>query len=164
LRDHRVTAEPFPSVAVIQDFTTISGIPADAIQIALWHWLAKQAMHVEPTEDTEDCGRKVVKLYGGGRLFACRHCYRLGYAVQRIGPLNQAHHNLARLHGKLGAHYERPDLPAPPKPKWMRWKTYSRIAQRIEEGQERLDEAFIAGAWLILARAEKLEQHKRSRR
>jgi hypothetical protein len=110
------------------------------------------------------CGRKVVKLYGGGRLFACRHCYRLGYAVQRIGPLNQAHHNLARLHGKLGAHYERPDLPAPPKPKWMRWKTYNLIAQRIEEGQERLDEAFMVGAQRLLARAEKFEQRRRSRR
>src|SRR5689334_7139510 len=24
------------------------------------------------------CGRRVAKLYGAGRLFACRHCYRLG--------------------------------------------------------------------------------------
>src|ERR1700733_8567350 len=23
------------------------------------------------------CGRQVAKLYGAGRLFACRHCYRL---------------------------------------------------------------------------------------
>jgi hypothetical protein len=32
------------------------------------------------------CGRQVAKLYGAGRLFACRRCYRLGYAVQRGGP------------------------------------------------------------------------------
>src|SRR6266481_9692801 len=25
------------------------------------------------------CGRRVTKLYGAGRLFACRHCYRLAY-------------------------------------------------------------------------------------
>jgi hypothetical protein len=25
------------------------------------------------------CGRRVIKLYGAGRLFACRHCYRLAY-------------------------------------------------------------------------------------
>ena len=31
------------------------------------------------------CGRRVAKLYGAGRLFACRHCYRLGYAIQRDG-------------------------------------------------------------------------------
>jgi hypothetical protein len=31
------------------------------------------------------CGRRVARLYGGGRFFACRHCYGLGYSVQRIG-------------------------------------------------------------------------------
>jgi hypothetical protein len=31
------------------------------------------------------CGRRVAKLYGAGRLFACRYCYRLGYAIQRDG-------------------------------------------------------------------------------
>ena len=34
---------------------------------------------------------RVAKLYGAGKLFACRHCYRLGYAVQRSGPLDRAH-------------------------------------------------------------------------
>ena len=29
------------------------------------------------------CGRHVTKLYGAGRLFACRHCYRLAYASQQ---------------------------------------------------------------------------------
>jgi hypothetical protein len=110
------------------------------------------------------CGRKVTKLYGGGRLFACRHCYRLGYAVQRIGPLDKAHHNLERLHRKLNAHYERPDLPAPPKPKWMRWKTYRWMAQQIEDGRERLDEAFIVGAQRILASIERVDHRRRSRR
>jgi hypothetical protein len=27
------------------------------------------------------CGRQVTKLYDAGRLFACRHCYRLAYVV-----------------------------------------------------------------------------------
>ena len=29
------------------------------------------------------CGREVTKLYGAGRLFACRYCYRLAYASQQ---------------------------------------------------------------------------------
>ena len=74
------------------------------------------------------CGRQVAKLYGAGRLFACRHCYGLGYAVQRGGPMDSAHHRLRRLHRKLGANYDGPDGIPPPKPKWMRWRTYSRIA------------------------------------
>jgi hypothetical protein len=28
------------------------------------------------------CGRRVAKLYGPGRYFLCRHCYRLGHASQ----------------------------------------------------------------------------------
>jgi hypothetical protein len=110
------------------------------------------------------CGRKVAKLYGGGRLFGCRHCYRLGYAVQRGGPMDNAHHHLARLHRKLSADYDGPEMPLPRKPKWMRWKTYSRVAREIEEGQERLDMAFIVGAQHILARLERSDRHPRRRR
>jgi hypothetical protein len=110
------------------------------------------------------CGRQVAKLYGAGRLFACRHCYRLGYAVQRVGPLDQAHHHLARLHRKLSADYDGPEIPPPPKPKWMRWKTYSRVARHIEEGQERLDVAFAVGAQHILARLERSDRYLGRRR
>jgi hypothetical protein len=110
------------------------------------------------------CGRRVAKLHGGGRLFACRHCYRLGYTVQRGGPMDRAHHRLARLHRKLGADYDTPDTPPPPKPKWMRWKTYSRIARQIEAGQERLEVVFTTGAQRILARLDRLEQRGGNRR
>jgi hypothetical protein len=110
------------------------------------------------------CGRQVAKLYGAGRLFACRHCYCLGYAVQRGGPMDRAHLHLGRLHRKLGADYDGPDNPPPPKPKWMRWGTYSRIARQIEVGQERLDVAFVAGAQGFLGRLDRLEQRGGRRR
>ncbi|HZY59220.1 MAG TPA: hypothetical protein VFE56_05625, partial [Candidatus Binataceae bacterium] len=101
------------------------------------------------------CGRRVAKLYGVGRLFACRHCYHLGYAVQRGGPMDCAHHRLACLHRKLDADYDGPDRIPPPKPKWMRWKTYSRIASQIEAGEEHLDHVFTVGALRIIARADR---------
>jgi hypothetical protein len=110
------------------------------------------------------CGRRVAKLYSGGRLFACRHCYRLNYAIQRGGPMDRAHHRLARLHRKLAADYDGPDWPPPPKPKWMRWKTYSHIVQQIETGQEQLDVVFTAGAQRMLARMERAEHRSRRRR
>ncbi len=110
------------------------------------------------------CGRHVAKLYGAGRLFACRHCYRLGHAVQRGGPMDRAHHHLAGLHRKLGADYDGPDLPPPRKPKWMRWKTYSRITKQIEAGEEQLDVVFTVGAQGLLARLQNLEHHSRRRR
>jgi hypothetical protein len=109
------------------------------------------------------CGRRVAKLYHGGRLFACRRCYRLVYAIQRGGPMDRAHHNLGRLHRKPRADYDRPDMPPPPRPKWMRWKTYSRIARQLEAGQERLDVVFTIGAQRLLGRLEKSQQPRRNR-
>jgi hypothetical protein len=110
------------------------------------------------------CGRQVAKLYGGGRLFACRHCYRLGYAVQRGGPMDRAHHRLRRLHRKLSADYDGPDGIPPPRPKWMRQRTYDRVVQQIEAGEDRLDVVFTLGAQRILARIEKSEQRRGLRR
>jgi hypothetical protein len=101
------------------------------------------------------CGRQVAKLYGAGRLFACRHCYGLRYQVQRGGRLDRAHHRLARLHRKLGASYDGPDSFMPSKPKWIRWKTYEALERRIEAGIDRLDVAFIAGAQRLLARIDR---------
>jgi hypothetical protein len=110
------------------------------------------------------CGRQVAKLYGAGRLFACRHCYLLGYAVQRGGPMDSTHHRLRRLHRKLGADYGGPDGISPPKPKWMRWRTYSELALEIRAGEEHLDQVFTAGAVRILAQIERSDQRRRTRR
>lgn len=106
------------------------------------------------------CGRPVAKLYGAGRLFACRRCYRLGYRVQRGGRMDQAHHRLARLHQKLGADYDGPDGAPPPRPKWMRKRTYDHVVRLIEAGEDRLDSVFTIGAERILARLGRMEQRK----
>jgi hypothetical protein len=98
------------------------------------------------------CGRQVAKLYGAGRRFACRHCYQLGYQVQRGGRMDRAHQRLARLHRKLGADYDGPDGPPPPRPKWMRQRTYQRAVQQIEDGEDHLNAVFVAGAQRLLAR------------
>jgi hypothetical protein len=110
------------------------------------------------------CGRQVAKVYLAGRLFACQHCYRLGYSVQRGGPMDRAHHRLRRLHRKLGADYDGPDGGPPAKPKWMRWPTYSRLALQIRAGEEHLDEVFMVGAQRLLGRLGKLEYRRRTRR
>jgi hypothetical protein len=110
------------------------------------------------------CGRRVARLYSGGQLFACRHCYRLGYAVQRGGPMDRAHYQLARLHRKLGVDYAGPDMSSPLKPKSMHWRTYRRLTQQIEACQEQLDVVFMNGAQRILARLERAQHRDRRRR
>jgi hypothetical protein len=106
-------------------------------------------------ENGVHCGRQVAKLYLAGRLFACRHCYGLGYQVQRGGLMDRAHHRLGRLHRKLGADYDGPDGPPPPRPKWMRQRTYQRVVQQIENGEDHLNAVFVAGAQRLLARIDR---------
>jgi hypothetical protein len=109
-------------------------------------------------------GRRVSKLYlpNGGTQFLSRGpgAYRLAYAVQHAGPMDRAHKRLARLHRKLGADYKGSDWPSPPKPKGMRWTTYSRLVTEIEEGQSHLDAVFVAGSQRLLARIDRSERRR----
>jgi hypothetical protein len=63
--------------------------------------------------------------------------------------------HLGRLHRKLGADYDGPDGLPPPRPRWMRHRTYDRVVQQIEAGEDRLNAAFMIGAERFLARVEK---------
>ncbi len=110
------------------------------------------------------CGRNVAKLYLGTRRFACRHCYGLGYVVQRCGPSDRAHRHLARLHRKLGSDYDGPFDPPPSKPKWMRQRTYDRILQEIGAGVERLDVTLAVAIQRLLNRPDRVERGRRFRR
>lgn len=78
------------------------------------------------------CGRRVSKLYAGGRLFACRHCYNLAYQSQHELPHGRATLRTQKIRMKLGGS---PSLfdPFPDKPKGMHWKTYERLC--IEAGE-----------------------------
>ncbi len=71
------------------------------------------------------CRRRCRVIYGG-KLFRCRRCYRLVYPSQfEDGPdriITRTQNLRMRLGGDGGM-----DTPFPPKPKWMRWKTYRRL-------------------------------------
>lgn len=71
------------------------------------------------------CGRSVTRLYGAGRLFACRHCSQLAYASQqeaaRWRGIGKAQKIRMRLGGSPNMLEEFPD-----KPKGMHWRTYER--------------------------------------
>jgi len=82
------------------------------------------------------CGRSVTKLYGAGRLFACRHCYRLAYASQQESAhrrgLGKSQKIRMRLGGSPNMLEEFPD-----KPKGMHWRTYERWCRVHDAAEER---------------------------
>jgi hypothetical protein len=71
--------------------------------------------------------RRVRKLYLplGGRHFWSR-AYRLVYASQRSTALDRAHRGQAKIKARLIGDHDPREWDLPPKPKWMRWRTYQR--------------------------------------
>ena len=83
----------------------------------------------------------------GARSFRCRQGWgrQVAYASQFLGPADRAHHGQARIKAKLcrqgGFNPDEWDLP--PKPKWMRLRTYNRAAEKFDRYEAALDEGLI---------------------
>jgi hypothetical protein len=82
------------------------------------------------------CGRQVSKLYGGGRLFACRHCYRLAYASQRETVSQRGRRKAQKIRMRLGGSPSRLNE-FPEKPRGMHWRTYHRWRRTHDAAEER---------------------------
>jgi hypothetical protein len=83
------------------------------------------------------CGRRVTKLYGAGRLFACRHCHRLGYASQLEVPHERGLGRAQKIRRRLGSGIDDPFREFPAKPKGMHWRTYERWRRAHDDAEER---------------------------
>ena len=74
----------------------------------------------------QGCGRRVAKLYLGGTIFACRHCYKLAYACQRENLDGRATRRADKIRDRLK--WEPGILNGHGiKPKGMHMRTYQRL-------------------------------------
>jgi len=106
------------------------------------------------------CARRVAKLYGAGRYFVCRHCYRLSYASQSEGEWDRAVRRAGKIQQRLGGEpYARDMFPKRPKGMWRR--TYERLRQRALMTEMLADEAFERQAERLLARIPKPGRKRR---
>ena len=89
-------------------------------------------------------GRYVAKLYlpYGAEQFWSRRAYGLGYACQRETWRDRAMRRLRRLDRALGGKGDGMPTNIPPKPKWMRWRTYERKAAEWERASDRVEDAW----------------------
>jgi len=96
------------------------------------------------------CGRRVAKLYGPGKYFLCRHCYRLTYASQSEGEWDRAIRRANKIRMKLGGDSGIAS-PFPDRPKGLWHRTYDRLRGEAMEARRLADEAFITRAASLLS-------------
>jgi len=75
----------------------------------------------------------------GHRFFAGRKSWGNGvaYLSQYYGPGSRAHYMAIKLCDHIGGPGASEEWDVPPKPKWMRWRTYERLSERCEIYRQR---------------------------
>src|SRR5690348_8838194 len=78
------------------------------------------------------CGRRVAKLYlpPGSTNFRCRNCHRLRYRTQRLTIDARWQNRANRIVRRLGGEADDGNVY---KPKWMRWVTFHRLMDEVED-------------------------------
>jgi hypothetical protein len=92
------------------------------------------------------CRASVLWLPRGAQHFASRHAWsgRVAYRSQFMTPIDRAHLGKERIKRRLIGELDPEEWDLPPKPKWMRWKTYQRYVERFDEYEAALDRAALS--------------------
>jgi hypothetical protein len=104
------------------------------------------------------CGRRVAKLYGPGKYFLCRHCYRLAYSSQREDRHDRALRRANNIRIRLGGE---PGMASafPPRPKGMHHQTYERLQSAVANAEILAEERLVI-ALARLQRSDRRTQHR----
>lgn len=92
------------------------------------------------------CGRRVVNLYAARQYFLCRHCMGLAYASQNEDAWGRSQLRASKMRRRITRD---PDINAPlpfAKPKYMHWRTFSRLRAEADIAQTRMRDAFVLQA------------------
>jgi hypothetical protein len=99
-------------------------------------------------------GRRCAKLYlpFGGSRFLSRESYRLRYRSQRETKVDRAWRIKRKIVRRLGGPADDWAGDLPDKPKWMRWSTYNRLADRWWVAEDSLDASTLLAVQRLMAR------------
>ena len=86
----------------------------------------------------------------GARRFCSRQAWRrqVAYASQFASPVDRAHRGKAKIKSRLIGTCDPDEWDLPPKPKWMRWRTYNRYVEKFDAYEDTLERQ----AWVAVAR------------
>jgi hypothetical protein len=82
----------------------------------------------------------------GARKFCSRQAWgrQVAYRSQFQGASDRAYLGKERIKARLIGDLDPAEWDLPPKPRWMRWKTYNRYVERFDGCEEMLDKASIS--------------------
>ena len=96
----------------------------------------------------------VLWMPSGASRFACRQRWgrSVAYGSQCSTPIDRAHRGQARIKSRLCSigGFDPNEWDFPPKPKWMRWRTYKRAEEQFDRYEEALDIGSMAAVMKIL--------------
>jgi hypothetical protein len=81
----------------------------------------------------------------GANRFCSRQAWgrRVAYASQFLDPDNRAHRGKAKIKARLIGDSDPDEWELPPKPKWMRWRTYDRYVQKFDAYEDILSSGIV---------------------
>ena len=84
----------------------------------------------------------VLWMPSGAPRFCSRQAWNrpVAYASQFSDPDNRAHRGQAKIKSQLIADLDPDEWDLPPKPKWMRWRTYNRYVQKFDAYEDTLSQ------------------------
>jgi hypothetical protein len=104
------------------------------------HFGGRQYFFVCPA--THQLATALWRLPGATR-FLSRQAYggRVAYASQFLDRDSRAHYAQSKINSRLCSigQFDPDEWSFPPKPKWMRWKTYKRLEQKFDRYEDILD-------------------------
>jgi hypothetical protein len=97
----------------------------------------------------------VLWMPSGARRFASRYAWlgKVAYSSQFMTPVDRAHLGQARIRSRLIGDLDPNDWDLPPRPKWMRWRTYCCYVERFDAYEAKLEERTVALISTLMRRA-----------
>jgi hypothetical protein len=92
----------------------------------------------------------------GAREFRSRQAWGsrvVAYGSQFLASSDRAHAGQAKIKARLIGDYDPDDWDVPPKPKWMRWRTYNQYVARYDAYEDILDQGSLSLALKLINRS-----------
>ena len=90
----------------------------------------------------------------GATRFCSRRAWgrRVAYASQFLDRDNRAHRGQAKIKARLIGDCDPDEWDLPPKPRWMRWRTYNCYVERLDTYEAILDDGALKRVAKLLAK------------